>query len=166
MEHREEHTCGSSYNEQGAGASSLKLNWAPMPHSWGPKDQALIEKLDLTKFALTCKDMDESIVLEAITNYNEATRKTQVKGVTLELNAETMGHAFELLRETAKKHQNCWGVKPKWPSVVADRPPKTNSLTHLLFVVFTNSNVHTLWIIQGRYPSPVCVYFVSIVCVS
>ena len=43
--------------------------------------------------------------MEAIHNYNEATRKTQVKGVTLELNVETVANAFELLREPTKKEQ-------------------------------------------------------------
>ena len=105
MEHTEEHTNGSSHNEQGAGASSLKLNWAPVPQEWEPEEQSLLNKLGLTKYAETCQDKDETIALEAIHNYNEATKKTQVQGVTLELNAETVAHAFELLREPSKKEQ-------------------------------------------------------------
>ena len=87
METQEEHTGGSNHNE-GGGGSGIKLNWAPVPNDWDAEEQALIDKLGLGKYMETCKDKDANIALEAIHNYNEATKKTQVQGVTLELNAE------------------------------------------------------------------------------
>ena len=53
----------------------------------------------------TCKDKDANIALEAIHNYNETTRKTQVQGITLELNAEIVANAFDLLREPVGKKE-------------------------------------------------------------
>ena len=76
MEHTEEHTGGSSHNEQGGGASSINLNWAPEPTDWNAKKQALIEQLGLDKYVDTCRDKDEVVALEAIQNYNATTKKT------------------------------------------------------------------------------------------
>lgn len=78
MEHTKEHTSGSSYNEVGSRASSIKLNWAPVPHERATEKQSHIKTLGLGKYAEVCKDQDNSIALEAIHNYNETTKKTQV----------------------------------------------------------------------------------------
>ena len=105
MEHTGEHTGGSSHTEHGGGASNINLNWAPVPADWNAEEQALIEQLGLEKYVDTCRDKDEAVALEAIHNYNATTRKTQVQGVTLELNAETIATAFDFLREPGKKEQ-------------------------------------------------------------
>ena len=76
-----------------------------MPADWIAEEQALIEQLGLERYVDTCRDKDEAVAREAIHNYNATTRKTQVQGVTLELNAETIAIAFDFLREPGKKEQ-------------------------------------------------------------
>ena len=105
MEQTEEHTDGSSHNEQGEGTSSINLNWALVPADWNDEEQAMIEMLGLDKYVDTCRDKDEVVALEAIQNYNATTKKTHVQGVILELNAETIATAFDFLREPSKKEQ-------------------------------------------------------------
>lgn len=50
-----------------------------------------------------CREKDEVVAKEAISNYNPTTKKTQVQGLTLELNAETVAKAFDFVRKPGKK---------------------------------------------------------------
>ena len=103
MENTEEHTGGSSRCDTGTETSTPKIKWASVPKKWDPKDKAVIEKLGLTKLVHVCKDNDEKVALEAIANYNEATKKTTIQGLTVELNVETVARAFSIDRDPFKK---------------------------------------------------------------
>ena len=103
MEQTEEHTGGSSKQERGEGASSIQLNWAPVPNDWTTEEHALIAKLGLEKYVNICREKDEAVAKEAISNYNPTTKKTQVQGLTLELNAETVAKAFDFVSKPGKK---------------------------------------------------------------
>ena len=56
MENTGEHTGGSSHTEFGGSASSINLNWAPVPADWTAEEQALIEQLGLERYVDTCRD--------------------------------------------------------------------------------------------------------------
>ena len=103
MEATEEHTGGSSHYEPSTEGSTTKLSWAIVPKKWDPEDSAVIEKLELTKLVQVCKNVNESLVLEAIANYNHTTRKTVIQKLTVELNAETVVEAFNIVRDPNQK---------------------------------------------------------------
>ena len=103
METTGEHTGGSSHTEHGSSAGGMNLNWAPVPTDWTASEQTLIGQLGLEKFMEICKDKDEAVAWEAINNYNATTRKTTVQGTLLELNAETVSHAFDFPLEPGRK---------------------------------------------------------------
>ena len=103
MEATEEHTGGSSHYEPGTESSTAKLSWVTVPKQWDSEDKTVIEKLGLSKLIQVCKEVNESLVLEAIANYNHTTRKTVIQKLTIELNAETVAQAFNFVRDSNQK---------------------------------------------------------------
>ena len=103
METTGEHTGGSSHTKHGGSTGGMNLNWAPVPTDWTALEQNLIRQLGLEKYVEICRDKDEAIAWEAINNYNATTKKTTVQGTLLELNAETIAHAFDFPLDLDKK---------------------------------------------------------------